>query len=99
VGTPLPEGLRIDSTLDSLLQQSATEGLEQGLARPERGSPALKGSEQPLQGAVVALDPSTGAIVALVGGRDYRVSQFNRAVQAHRQARSPFTPVEKRESI
>ncbi len=92
VGTPLPEGLRIDSTLDSLLQQSATEGLEQGLARLERAYPALKKSEQPLQGAVVVLDPSTGAIVALVGGRDYRISQFNRAVQAHRQAGSLFKP-------
>src|SRR5690242_2005106 len=92
VGTPLPEGLRIDSTLDPLLQQSATEGLEQGLARLERAYPALKGSEQPLQGAVVVLDPSTGAIMALVGGRDYRISQFNRAVQAHRQAGSLFKP-------
>ncbi len=92
VGTPLPEGLRIDSTLDPLLQQSATEGLEQGLARLERAYPALKESEQPLQGAVVVLDPSTGAIVALVGGRDYRISQFNRAVQAHRQAGSLFKP-------
>jgi penicillin-binding protein 1B len=92
VGTPLPEGLRIDSTLDSLMQQSATEGLEQGLTRLERAYPVLKGSEQPLQGAVVVLDPSTGAILALVGGRDYRVSQFNRAVQAHRQAGSLFKP-------
>jgi penicillin-binding protein 1B len=92
LGTPLPEGLRIDSTLDPLLQQSATDGLEQGLARLERAYPALKGSEQPLQGAVVVLDPSTGAIVALVGGRDYRISQFNRAVQAHRQAGSLFKP-------
>ena len=92
LGTPLPEGLRIDSTLDSLMQQTATEGLESGLARLERAYPALKGSEQPLQGAVVVLDPSTGAILALVGGRDYRVSQFNRAVQAHRQAGSLFKP-------
>lgn len=92
LGTPLPEGLRIDSTLDSLLQQAATEGLENGLARLERAYPALKGSEQPLQGAVVVLDPSTGSILALVGGRDYRVSQFNRAVQAHRQAGSLFKP-------
>jgi penicillin-binding protein 1B len=92
VGTPLPEGLRIDSTLDSLVQQAAAEGLENGLARLERAFPALKGSEQPLQGAVVVLDPSTGAIMALVGGRDYRVSQFNRAVQAHRQAGSLFKP-------
>jgi penicillin-binding protein 1B len=92
IGSPLPEGLRIDSTLDSLVQQAATEGLEQGLARLERAYPALKGSEQPLQGAVVVLDPSTGGIAALVGGRDYRVSQFNRAVQAHRQAGSLFKP-------
>ena len=92
LGTPLAEGLRIDSTLDSLIQQSATEGLEQGLARLERAYPALKGSEQPLQGAVVVLEPATGAILALVGGRDYRVSQFNRAVQAHRQAGSLFKP-------
>jgi penicillin-binding protein 1B len=92
IGTPLPEGLRIDSTLDSLVQQAATEGLENGLATLERAYPALKGSEQPLQGAVVVLEPSTGAILALVGGRDYRVSQFNRAVQAHRQAGSLFKP-------
>ena len=92
LGTPLPEGLRLDTTLDSFLQQSATEGLEQGLARLERAYPALKGAELPLQGAVVVLDPSTGAIQALVGGRDYRISQFNRAVQAHRQAGSLFKP-------
>lgn len=92
IGTPLPEGLRIDSTLDSLVQQVAAEGLENGLAKLERAYPALKGPEQLLQGAVVVLDPSTGAILALVGGRDYRVSQFNRAVQAHRQAGSLFKP-------
>jgi penicillin-binding protein 1B len=92
IGAPLPEGLRIDSTLDSLVQQTASDALEQGLARLERAYPALKGAEQPLQGAVIVLDPSTGAILALVGGRDYRVSQFNRAVQAHRQAGSLFKP-------
>src|SRR5688572_27490609 len=92
LGAPLPEGLRIDSTLDAILQQIATEGLEQGLARLERAYPALKGPDQLLQGAVVVLDPTTGAILALVGGRDYRISQFNRAVQAHRQAGSLFKP-------
>ncbi len=45
-----------------------------------------------LQGAVVILEPSTGSILAMVGGRDYRISQFNRAVQAHRQAGSLFKP-------
>lgn len=42
------------------------------------------------QGAIVTLDSSTGAILALVGGLDYRQSQFNRVTQAHRQAASTF---------
>jgi penicillin-binding protein 1A len=45
-----------------------------------------------LQGAVVALEPSTGAIRALVGGRDFAESEFNRAVQAPRQPASAFKP-------
>ncbi|HEU4686217.1 MAG TPA: PBP1A family penicillin-binding protein [Nitrospira sp.] len=92
IGTPLPEGLRIDSTLDALVQQAATEALEQGLARLERSYPALAASEQPLQGAVAVLEPASGSVLALVGGRDYRQSQFNRAVQARRQAGSLFKP-------
>jgi penicillin-binding protein 1B len=92
VGTPLAEGLRIDSTLDPLIQQAATEALDRGLAKLGRTYPALAGSDEPLQGAVVVLEPSTGSILALVGGRDYRQSQFNRAVQARRQAGSLFKP-------
>jgi penicillin-binding protein 1B len=45
-----------------------------------------------MQGAVVVLDPKTGSVLALVGGRDYRRSQFNRAVQARRQPGSLFKP-------
>jgi len=92
IGAPLPEGLRIDSTLDPLVQQVAADALERGLAKLERTHPSLSGPDQYLQGAVVVLEASTGAILALVGGRDYRVSQFNRAVQAHRQAGSLFKP-------
>jgi len=92
IETPLPEGLRIDSTLDPLLQQASTEALESGLAKLERSYPALVGTGQPLQAAVVILEQSTGSVLALVGGRDYRVSQFNRAVQARRQAGSLFKP-------
>ena len=92
VGSPLPEGLRIDSTLDPLIQQVAAEGLEDGLLKLERAYHSLKSQEGLLQGAVAVLEPSTGAILALVGGRDYRVSQFNRAVQARRQAGSLFKP-------
>ena len=46
-----------------------------------------------VQGALVSLDPSTGAIKAMVGGYDFRKSQFNRAVQSRRNAGSAFKPV------
>ena len=89
---PLPEGLRIDSTLDSMIQQAATESLEKGLAKLEAAHPYLNSSLESVQGAVVVLDPKTGSVLALVGGRDYRRSQFNRAVQARRQPGSLFKP-------
>ncbi len=89
---PLPEGLRIDSTLDPMIQQAATESLEKGLAKLEATHPYLNSSLESMQGAVVVLDPKTGSVLALVGGRDYRRSQFNRAVQARRQPGSLFKP-------
>ncbi len=46
----------------------------------------------PVQGALVAIDPQTGGIRALVGGRDFQKSKFNRAVQAKRQPGSTFKP-------
>ena len=89
---PLPEGLRIDSTLDPMIQQAATESLEKGLAKLEAAHPHLNSSMESMQGAVVVLDPKTGSVLALVGGRDYRRSQFNRAVQSRRQPGSLFKP-------
>ena len=89
---PLPEGLRIDSTLDPMIQQAATESLEKGLAKLESTHSHLNSSTEPVQGAAVVLDPKTGSVLALVGGRDYRRSQFNRAVQARRQPGSLFKP-------
>jgi membrane carboxypeptidase/penicillin-binding protein len=46
----------------------------------------------PIQGALVSLDPHTGGIRALVGGRNFQESQFNRALQAKRQPGSTFKP-------
>jgi penicillin-binding protein 1B len=89
---PLPEGLRIDSTLDPIIQQAATDSLEKGLAKLETAHPHLNPSVESVQGAIVVLDPKTGSVLALVGGRDYRRSQFNRAVQARRQPGSLFKP-------
>jgi penicillin-binding protein 1A len=65
---------------------------EQYVARGVRGENAE--TESPyLQGAFVAIDPRDGAVRALVGGRDYGDSKFNRATQALRQPGSTFKPI------
>ena len=92
-GAPLPDGVRAYTTLDPVLQRLATQTLESELTKLETTYPALKGHPTVLQGALVAIDPKTGGILAMVGSRDYRTSQFNRAVQAKRQPGSLFKPL------
>ena len=92
-GAPLPDGVRVYTTLDPILQRLATQSLGSGLTQLEAAYPALTGHADAVQGALVALDPTTGAILAMVGSRDYRTSQFNRAVQAKRQPGSLFKPL------
>ncbi|MEY2483417.1 MAG: penicillin-binding protein [Verrucomicrobiota bacterium] len=100
-------GLFIYTTLDPAMQTAATQALETQLAKIERQSNfrhPLKASYQPpaegedssmpyLEGALVAIDNSSGGIRALVGGRDYAQSKFNRALSpANRQVGSSFKP-------
>jgi len=88
------DGLRIYSTLDRRAQRLAAIALREGLADLEKRFPRLR-SEQParaLQGCLVALRPQTGELLALVGGRDYATSQFDRCTQARRQTGSAFKP-------
>ena len=56
------------------------------------GSNGDADSDEPLQAALVAMDPRTGEVRAMVGGRDFAQSRFNRAVQARRQPGSAFKP-------
>ena len=88
------QGLRIFTTIDTVVQSRAEQALSRGLDRLERDVPAVhrQAAKRRLQGAVIVTDPRTGAILALVGGRDYQDSQFNRATQAHRQPGSCFKP-------
>src|SRR4051794_11836766 len=100
-------GLFIYTTLDPAVQNAATQALETQLAKiehqsgykhPSRASyraPAEgEDSSMPyLQGALVAIDNESGGIRALVGGRDYAQSKFNRALPpANRQVGSSFKP-------
>jgi len=89
------EGLRIYSTLDPRLQRAAQRALREGLMQLEKQVPALHRESDParrVQGCLVALRPQTGEVLALVGGRDYGVSQFDRCSQARRQVGSVFKP-------
>lgn len=97
-------GLRIHTTIDARLQGAAQRSLQNHLAEVERkpgfphpvmepGIEEERAEQTPyLQGAVVALDNSTGGVLALVGGRDYDDSPFNRAFYARRQVGSTFKP-------
>ncbi|MEG1502223.1 MAG: PBP1A family penicillin-binding protein [Synergistaceae bacterium] len=70
-------GLHVYTTIDAELQKKAEDLI----------------SSMNHEGALVALDPNTGEILALVGGRDFDKSKFNRATQAYRQPGSAFKPI------
>lgn len=74
----------VQTTIDTRLQKLAEAALREGLSRDG-------GTYGVTQGAVVSIDP-TGAVRALIGGKDYGESQFNRAIDARRQPGSSFKP-------
>jgi penicillin-binding protein 1B len=78
------------TTLDLHLQRFAQEAVDEGIAQVDKIlSKKKKGQAQV---ALIAVDPTTGEILALVGGRAYNASQYNRAVMARRQPGSAFKP-------
>jgi penicillin-binding protein 1A len=83
VGNDHPPDWKVYTTFIPAVQQAAERAVAQGLQR--LGAPDL-------QAALVALDPETGDIVAMVGGRDFNKSSFNRAVRSRRQPGSAFKP-------
>ena len=87
-------GLSIFTTLDTQVQSAAEEALSWGLERLAASDPRLRRKDpgERLQGAVLVIQPRSGYILAMVGGRDYGTSQFNRITQARRQPGSAFKP-------
>lgn len=78
-----PPDWRVDTTFVVALQDAAERAVESGLQRYGLSD---------LQAALVAMDPATGDVLALVGGRDYQRSAFNRAFRSRRQPGSAFKP-------
>ena len=87
-------GVHVVTSLDVALQRFAEAAVARGLDRLETRYSRLRRSEpgDKLQAALIALDPATGHVRALAGGRDYIASQFNRATLGHRQPGSAFKP-------
>ena len=75
-------GLRVTSTIDLALQERARAAIEKVLRNPDGPAAAL-----------VAIEPETGAVRAMFGGRNFHESQFNLAAQAERQPGSSFKPI------
>lgn len=83
------EGLYIKTTIVPELQRAASAALNKELDRYN----ANRGEDEPkLQGAIIAMNPHTGRIVAMAGGRSFAESSFNRATQAMRQIGSTIKP-------
>jgi penicillin-binding protein 1A len=78
-----PPDWKVETTFDPELQDLAERAVQAGLRRANR---------RDLQAALVAIDPANGDILAMVGGRDFSRSQFNRAVRSRRQPGSAFKP-------
>ncbi len=89
------EGYRIFTSLDGEMQAIAEEVVSENLAEIEAdiGEAVEASGGQTLQAALVALNPRTGEIRAMVGGRDYGESQFNRVIESRRQPGSTFKPI------
>ncbi|HEY6119329.1 MAG TPA: transglycosylase domain-containing protein, partial [Pyrinomonadaceae bacterium] len=90
-GQGAAEHLRIYTTIDMELQRAAYNALTKQLAALDKVE-AKRFEPGTLQAALVAMNPKTGEIVAMVGGRDYAKSQLNRAADAFRQPGSVFKP-------
>jgi penicillin-binding protein 1A len=87
-------GLQVFTTVDLYFQRTAQEAVESGLREIEKRE-RYPSAGMPLtpDGALVCFDLETGYVKAMVGGRDFKKSQFNRAIQARRQTGSAFKPI------
>ena len=87
------EGYMLFSTVSWREQQAAEQAVGESLDRLERTWEKNRRGGEPLQAALVSVDPRDGAVLAWVGGRDWELSQFDRVAQARRQAGSTAKPI------
>ena len=83
------DGLYIKTTINPEFQRAAAEALAKELDAFNKNKAE---NEPKLQGAIIAMNPHTGRVLAMTGGRSFRESSFNRATQAYRQIGSTIKP-------
>lgn len=83
------QGLRVNTTINFRLQKAAQKAVESGVAELNK----REGDKKPgAQAALVAIDPRSGKIRAVVGGPDFKTNEYNHAMSAERQPGSSFKP-------
>jgi penicillin-binding protein 1B len=90
--TTQPGAVDVYTTLDLNMQRAALDAVRNGLANVDKLLARRKKKLQSAQAVLLAIDPRTGEILAMVGGRSYNQSQYNRAIEARRQPGSVFKP-------
>lgn len=92
VGIGEESGLKVYTTLDVRFQKIAKESVKEGIEHLETRFPKLKEHKDPLQAFLIASNPKTGEVKALIGGRSFATSPYNRAFEASRQIGSIMKP-------
>ena len=91
-------GLQVYTTIDPGMQRAADAAVADGIVQVEKSMPKARKAKgqvephEPLQAALISIDPTNGYVRAMVGGRDFRKSSYNRAISARRQPGSAFKP-------
>jgi penicillin-binding protein 1A len=87
-------GLQVFTTVNLYFQRTAQEAMESGLKEIDKRE-KYPSADMPFtpEGALICFDLETGYVETMVGGRDFKKSQFNRAIQARRQTGSAFKPI------
>ncbi len=96
MGVDTTFGVKIETTLNLKAQEAAQRAVRMGIENLEKNNKIIKEIKEKdrknLEGLLVSADPTNGHIQAIVGGRSFRLSQFNRAVQSRRQVGSIIKP-------
>jgi penicillin-binding protein 1B len=95
MGADATFGLKIETTLNLKAQEAAQHAVREGIENLEKNNKIVKELKEKgkvLEGMLVSADPTNGQIQAIVGGRSFKLSQYNRAIQSKRQVGSIIKP-------